>query len=347
MLPENELHVWDPIADDNLRQKGMVSGMERTSVIVMAVIVAAFGSVLGESVFAVDSTDVRPQPATERNWQISLTPSYSHGNFGSNTTSEFFYAPVSLRRFFSKGDIALVIPSVTAITDGGTTVVGGSAFRVDDKGGSNSGPGGGGGGGSADDGGCSGKGQSGSGKDRVCGTTTRTAGQKVTTTGIGDVILRGRYYIVEEQDYVPLIALTGRFKFPTATASQGLGTGKFDHGYGVEVSKLIGQSWMVFFDAGYNFIGDPDRADGSGTLGLRNQYWYDVGTGYYVTKELLTSVYFEEYRALRQGLPNARDVFFSTNYRLSPAWRVNGGVAVGLSNGAPDYVASIGTSYRF
>jgi|APDOM4702015248_1054824.scaffolds.fasta_scaffold51690_2 hypothetical protein len=299
------------------------------------------------SLSAQNIPDKRPQPAAERNWQISFTPSYSHGNFGTNTTNEFIYAPLSIRRFFSKGDISLVIPSVTAITDGRTTVVGGSAFRVDDNSGSNSGSGGGGGGGSNDDGGCSGKGQSGSGKDRTCGTTTRVVGQKVTTTGIGDVILRGRYYIVEEQDYVPLIAVTARFKFPTATASQGLGTGKFDHGYGVEVSKLIGANWLVFFDGGYNFIGDPDLADGSGTLGLRNQYWYDVGTGYYVIKDLLTSVYFEEYRALRPGLPNARDVFFSSNYRLSAAWRLNGGVAVGLSNGAPDYVVSIGTSYRF
>jgi hypothetical protein len=295
---------------------------------------------------AADPTDKRPQQATERNWQISFTPSYSHGNFGTNTTSEFIYTPFSIRRFFSKGDISLVIPSVTAITDGRTTVVGNTAFRVDDaNSGSNSGSGGGGG--SNDDGGCSGKGSNVSGKDRVCGTTTRTVGQKVTTTGIGDVILRGRYYLVEEQEYVPLIAVTARFKFPTANASQGLGTGEFDHGYGVEVSKLLGASWLVFFDGGYNFIGDPDRADGSGTLGLRNQYWYDVGAGYYVTKDLLTSVYFEEYRALRPGLPNARDVFFSSNYRLSAAWRLNGGVAVGLSNGAPDYVLSIGTSYRF
>lgn len=309
-----------------------------TAVLIGAMVLWGLGP---SSLSAQNIPDKRPQPAAERNWQISFTPSYSHGNFGTNTTSEFIYAPFSIRRFFQKGDISLVIPSVTAITDGRTTVVGNTAFRVDD----NSGPGSGGGG---SDNNCR-RDNSGPGNqnDTPCGTTTRIAGQKVTTTGIGDVILRGRYYIVEEQDYVPLIAVTARLKFPTANASQGLGTGEFDHGYGVEVSKLIGQSWLVFFDGGYNFIGDPDRADGSGTLGLRNQYWYDVGTGYYVTKDLLTSVYFEEYRALRSGLPNARDVFFSSNYRLSAAWRLNGGVAVGLSNGAPDYVVSIGTSYRF
>lgn len=319
----------------------MVNRMQRVSVMVIVMVMVM--GLWTERVLAADPTDKRPQQAAERNWQLSFTPSYSHGNFGTNTTSEFIYAPFSIRRLFSKGDISLVIPSVTAITDGRTTVVGNTAFRVDDD---NSGSGGGGGG-ANDDGGCSGKGSNVSGKDRVCGTTTRAVGQKVTTTGIGDVILRGRYYLVEEQDYVPLIAVTARLKLPTANASQGLGTGEFDHGYGVEISKLIGTSWLVFFDGGYNFIGDPDRGDGLGTLGLRNQYWYDVGTGYYLTKNLLTSVYFEEYRALVPGLPNARDVFFSSNYRLSPAWRLNGGVAVGLSNGAPDYVVSIGTSYRF
>jgi hypothetical protein len=44
---------------------------------------------------------------------------------------------------------------------------------------------------------------------------------------------------------------------------------------------------------------------------------------------------------------NIRDVFFAFNYRASDAWRFNGGVTVGLSNGAPDYGVSLGTSYRF
>lgn len=322
----------------------MVNRMQRVRMSVMAIAMVLAMGLWAERVLSADPSDKRPQQAAERNWQLSFTPSYSHGNFGTNTTSEFIYAPFSIRRLFSKGDISLVIPSVTAITDGRTTVVGNTAFRIDDNSGSNSGSGGGG---RSDDNCRRDNSGSGNNNDVPCGTTTRIAGQKVTTTGIGDVILRGRYYLVEEQDYVPLIAVTARLKLPTANASQGLGTGELDHGYGVEISKLIGTSWLVFFDGGYNFIGDPDRGDGSGRLGLRNQYWYDVGTGYYITKDLLTSVYFEEYRALVPGLPNARDVFFSSNYRLSPAWRLNGGVAVGLSNGAPDYVVSMGTSYRF
>ena len=203
---------------------------------------------------AADKTDQgTPSPSPDRNWQIGFTPSYSSGNFGTDTTSTFFYAPISIRRLFRDGDVALVIPFVTATTDGRTTLVGGNAVRVD-GGGSNSGPGGGGGG-TSDDGGCSGKGSNVSGKDRVCGTTTRTVGQTVTTSGLGDIILRGRYYVVEEKDWIPRIAVTGRLKLPTASASEGLGTGKMDEGLGMEVSKLLGDSWIAFLDGGFNVIG--------------------------------------------------------------------------------------------
>ena len=283
---------------------------------------------------------IEPRPvASDRNWQIGFTPSYSSGNFGTNTTSDFFYGPWSIRRYFRDGDVSLVIPFVALTTDGRATLVDGKPVRVDDGGG-NSGSGGGGSGSSDDCPGNSGS-NSGQGGGKKSCLTGRAEGQKVTTVGLGDIILRGRYYVLEEQKYLPLVALTARMKFPTANASQGLGTGAFDHGYGVEISKLIGEKWLAFLDGGYNFIGNPDG------LELQNQYWYDIGTGYYITRDLMASVYFEEYRALVPGLVNIRDFFFAMNYRAFSAWRFNGGVAVGVSNGAPDYVLSIGTSYRF
>ena len=285
--------------------------------------------------FAAEKTDPGPPPP-DRNWQIGFTPSYSSGNFGTSSTSSFFYAPLSLRRLFRDGDISVIVPFVMSNSDGRTTIVGGSATRVDD--GSTSGSSGSG---SDDDGGCSGKGQSGSGKDRGCGLTTRVPGQKVTTVGLGDIILKGRYYVVEERDAVPLIALTARIKLPTANAQLGLGTGALDYGLGVEMSKMFGENWIGFLDAGYNIIGEADG------LPFQNQHWYDVGAGYFVTRDLLASVYFEEYRAIVPGFVNARDVFFAMNYTVSSAWRLNSGVTVGVSNGAPDYAFSVGASYRF
>jgi len=264
----------------------------------------------------------------EQNWQIGFTPSYSTGKFGSNTTSSFFYAPLSIRRLFRDGDVTLIIPFVIATTDGSTTLVGGRPVVVQDNHGGNSGPGGGGG--------CDS-----SGEDKPSCLTGRAPGQKVTTAGLGDIILKGRYYVLEENEYLPLIAVTGRMKVPTASASQGLGTGEFDYGFGAEVSKMLGDKWIAFLDGGYNIIGQPDG------LTLQSQHWFDVGGGYYFTRDLLVSVYYEEYRAITPGFVNARDLFFAMNYTVSSALRFNGGVTLGLSDGAPDYAVTMGTSYRF
>lgn len=306
----------------------------------VVVALALMTAAVAEATFAAEKTE-QGVPSADRNWQLGFTPSYSRGTFGTGTTSTFFYAPLSIRRLFKDGDVTLIVPFVTATTDGRTTLVGGQGTRIDDGSGSNSGPGGGGSSGGSDDGGCSGKGSGVRGRDRVCGLTTRSAGQTVTTAGLGDLILRGRYYAVDETEVVPLIAVTGRVKFPTASASQGLGTGALDYGVGIEMSKLLGEHWIAFLDGGYNVIGDPDG------LQLQNQHWYDVGAGYYITRDLLFSVYFEEYRAILPGFVNARDFLFAVNYTASAAWRFNASVTVGVSNGAPDHMFSVGGSYRF
>jgi hypothetical protein len=265
------------------------------------------------------------QPVAERNWQVGFSPRYSSGNFGTNTTSTFLYVPISVRRLFRDGDVGVVIPFVTATTDGVATLVGGQPTQtLPESCFSNSGQG--------------------KPEDRPeCQALFSGSAQskKVTNSGLGDIILRGRYYVLQERDYLPLIAITGRLKIPTANASQGLGTGKMDEGVGAELSKSLGEKWLTFLDGGFNVIGRPDGLD------LRNQWWYDVGAGYYWTNSLFTSVYFEEYRSLVSGSQNIRDVFFGANYRASDAWRYNAGVTVGVSNGAPDYAFSLGTSYRF
>ena len=162
-----------------------------------------------------------------------------------------------------------------------------------------------------------------------------------TDCGIGDLVFRGRYYLVDEREWVPTIAVTGRVKVPTADSDRGLGTGEFDESVGVEVSKKLIGNWLGFMDFGYTFIGDPPDVN------LRNQWYYDVGVGYNLTKNLLASMYYEEYRAVIEGLSNPRDLLFAMNYKASEALRLNASTLVGLSDGAPDYGLTGGISWRF
>jgi outer membrane putative beta-barrel porin/alpha-amylase len=256
-------------------------------------------------------------PSPDYNWQVGVAPTYTSGTYGSDTRTNIFYLPFSVKRFFPDGDITLVVPYVSIEGTGAVRLVGGVGTRTSKSPGSGSG---------------TGKGK------KVTDTPQDTAS---SSSGLGDVILRGRYYLVEETSTMPLIALTARVKMPTADADAGLGTGEFDEGLGVEFTKKLSERWRGFLDGGYTVIGDPEGVT------FRNQWWYDIGAGYDVNKNLNLSLYYEEYRALVTTINNSRDLFFSAFFKPTSALRCTGSFLVGLSNGAPNYGLTAGLGYRF
>jgi hypothetical protein len=73
--------------------------------------------------------------------------------------------------------------------------------------------------------------------------------------GIGDLEATLTYLAIEEQPYIPAIAVAGEVKFPTATARL-IGSGKYDYRlYGI-ASKRIGD-FDFHVNLGYNIIGAP------------------------------------------------------------------------------------------
>jgi Putative MetA-pathway of phenol degradation len=258
-----------------------------------------------------------------QNWQVGFSPTYSSGNYGTSSTTNIIYLPLAVRRLFDNGDITFTIPYICIHGDGAVTVLSGVPNRVSKSGSSSS---------------STSPGNSGKSKNKQPGNVEPTSS---TDCGIGDLILRGRYYLVDEVGWVPTIAVTGRIKFPTADSDRGLGTGRFDESFGVEVTKKLIGSWLGFVDFGYTFIGDPQDVN------LRNQWYYDLGVGYNLTKNLLVSMYYEEYRALIEDLSNPRDLLFALNYKATSSLRFNASFLVGLSDGAPDYALTGGMSWRF
>lgn len=281
-------------------------------------VVAGFLLTPGRGQSAVTEYERLPQPVDQ--WRISTTIDYSSGRYGTEERTNILYVPLTIKRLFKQGDISLAIPYVSISGTGAVRLVGGVGTRTSSVAGSEGNV---------------------SGSDGRKRPGDSPLSSSTTDSGLGDIILRGRYYLVEEGSLAPLVALVGRIKFPTADADRGLGTGEFDGGGGVELTKSLGERWMGYLDAGYYLIGNPPGAN------FNNQWWYDVGVGYDLTDHLQMSLFYEEYRALVDEVNNARNVLLAADYRAGSGWHMTGALLVGLSNGAPNYGISGGIRFQF
>lgn len=130
---------------------------------------------------AADSSSTNGLPP-DYHWQAGVAPTYTSGTYGTDTRTNIFYLPFSVKRLFPDGDITLVIPYVQIEGTGAVRFVDGVGTRT----GSSQGGGNG-----------TGKGK------KVTNTPQDTAS---SSSGLGDIVLRGRYYLVEETSTIPLIA---------------------------------------------------------------------------------------------------------------------------------------------
>lgn len=80
-------------------------------------------------------------------------------------------------------------------------------------------------------------------------------GRRRTLSGVGDTTLFLRYDI--DRPFQPrdwYLSAAVRVKAPTASAGEGLGTGKFDEAVSLDALKVIG-NWAVFAYGGYTWRG--------------------------------------------------------------------------------------------
>ena len=279
--------------------------------------------------------------AADEQWQVGSAPSFSSGKYGTDSRTEVFYTPVTARRLFSVGDLTVVFPFTCIRGDGTVTVVDGSPTRTDLTRT----------GGTSTDGTATRTGTT-TTSTRTGTETTSTAvdassgagalAPRSTACGAGDVVVRGRYYVLDERAWWPTIALRAHVKAPTADADKGLGTGRPDEGAGIEISRMLGGGFMTMVDAGYTVIGKPAGAE------FRNSWWYDVGVGQDLAGGAVNlSVFFEEYSAIVPGLDNAREVLAAVTMKGAGGWRLQVSGEFGLSDGAPDHGLTFGASRRF
>jgi hypothetical protein len=278
-------------------------------------------------------------PAHAQSWQIGTAPTFLTGTYGADEQTEIFYAPVTAKRLFKDGDVTVVVPYLCVTGTAGVTIVGESPIRT-------------GGAGTTTTAVTSPTRPGASGTRDPAATTSRTTATTATTTatpslgtqracGLGDVVVRGRYYLLDERRWYPTIALRAHVKAPTADDERGLGTGHPDEGVGIEITRTIGRGLSAMADGGYTFIGQPEGVE------FNRPWWYDVGLGQDLVRGVVNvSLFFEQYQAIVPGLPNAQDVLVALTLK-SRGWQAQLAAQVGASEGAAERGSTVGISRRF
>lgn len=173
--------------------------------------------------------------------------------------------------------------------------------------------------------------------------TGRAGGGRESVSGIGDLILRARYYLVDDpgpDSPLPTLAPFVKLKIPTADEDRGLGTGEVDGGFGLEFDKTFG-AFLVFGDVSYTFIGDPPGRD------FRDRPAASLGLGYYVTRDILVAGLVDWRRALVRGTDDPVELVGLATFRLARTLSVTPNVFVGLTDGSPDWGVGVEVSWKF
>lgn len=159
--------------------------------------------------------------------------------------------------------------------------------------------------------------------------------------GLGDVQVLGKYFWLEEGDSQPAVDLAGRVKFPTADDDEGLGTGRFDVGFGPEFLKHFDQ-WITFADFELVLRDKPDNSTIKST-----RFDYSVGAGYPLTERFTGYVSLDGGTQTNSGVDAPLELVLSAVYKATETVHLNGFVLAGLTEGSPDFGAGTSVTFTF
>jgi hypothetical protein len=156
----------------------------------------------------------------------------------------------------------------------------------------------------------------------------------------GDTVLRARYYLQRGTESIPSVTPFAKFKIPTADQDMGLGTGKADFGFGVEVDHQV-SNILVFGDLAYTVIG---KIPG---VGMRNRIGASFGIGERLTNSLVLSGMIDWRQSIVPTNPDPTELVGVLTYRARPGVTLSPNIYVGLTDSSSDYGAGIELAVRF
>jgi hypothetical protein len=157
--------------------------------------------------------------------------------------------------------------------------------------------------------------------------------------GFGDTDLKLKYRLLDEKNWTPAFAVTGKLKIPTASESKGLGSGKTDFGINTIVTKNLSKKWVLHLNLGYTFIGEH---------GVNNEFNYSAAAQFILSEKW---VVVGEIVGVNNFNGRKGDDLISgllgANYLISENIIWDAGVEIGMSKAAPNFRLTTGLTVCF
>jgi len=156
--------------------------------------------------------------------------------------------------------------------------------------------------------------------------------------GLADPFFRMGFRLWKESRFAPSVEISAHAKVPVATFESGFGTGQWDYGAGVSLSKRLGGVFLLA-DIGYWVLGDLPE------LELNDPWSYIASLGIPLSggKAALTFSY-SGFTKIISGVEPPSSLGLGISFRVGrrSSLLVNG--SLGLSESSADFSASLGWS---
>lgn len=152
---------------------------------------------------------------------------------------------------------------------------------------------------------------------------------RTTVSGLGDVVAALTYSAYESKSL--LIDVTGKLKLPTASQSEGLGTGKADYAIQTDFYATLRPGLTVFTGVGYRVFGDPEGTD------YQNVFSGNVGVSWKVTSTLSAGASYDFRQAVLPGKQPMRELTPFVVWKFTPHTKLQLYAVQGFSTSSVDW----------
>ncbi|MFZ5609162.1 MAG: transporter [Pseudomonadota bacterium] len=249
-----------------------------------------------------DYFDIEKRASTA--WSFSAGLDYSNGDYGSDSETEIWYAPVSAEMVVGNLRLRATVPWIAV--EGTGDVVGGTAGPIVRR---------------------HGDGMGGGMTPPPPPPTPQPDPIVTAQSGVGDIVLQAGYSF--GGGALPWVEIIGKVKLPTASASQNLGSGKTDLSVQADFWQSLG-AVTPFATIGYKVFGDPEG------IALKNTPFASAGASLAIAPRTSFGAALDWRAATLAGAQDLLELSPFVTFALTERWILTGYGVLGLKDGSPD-----------